>query len=87
MASVATYPCEMIGVPPTAELLGGGVSWTAEVGGREMPLVGTYADVGAGELLALVGSGGTVEVSLRDGDAAKHLGVEPGDAVSLHPST
>jgi len=70
-----------------AELLGGGVSWTAEVGGREMPLVGTYADVEAGELLALVGSGGTVEVSLRDGDAAKHLGVEPGDAVSLHPST
>ena len=70
-----------------AELLGGGVSWTAEVGGREMPLVGTYADAGAGELLALVGSGGTVEVSLRDGDAAKHLGVEPGDAVSLRPST
>ena len=70
-----------------AELLEGGVSWTAEVGGREMPLLGTYADVGAGELLALVGSNGTVEVSLRDGDAAGHLGVEPGDAVSLRPST
>lgn len=70
-----------------AELLQGAPSWTAEVGGATMPLVGTYADVGAGELLALVGSGGTVEVSLRDGDAAAHLGVEPGDEVSLRPGT
>ena len=69
-----------------AELLQGAVAWTAEVGGATMPLVGTYADVEAGELLALVGSGGTVEVSLRDGDAAAHLKAAPGDEVSLRPA-
>ena len=68
-----------------AELLGRGLSWSVEVGGETMPLVGTYAEVGEGELLALVGSGGTVEISLRDGDAAAHLGVEAGGAVLLRP--
>ena len=68
-----------------AETLGAAASWTVEVGGESMPLVGTYAEVSAGELLALVGSGGTVEVSLRDGDAAKRLGVEAGGAVVLRP--
>jgi len=55
------------------------------VGGASMPLVGTYADVEIGALLSLVGSGGTLEVSLRDGDAAAHLKVAPGDEVLLRP--
>jgi len=60
-------------------------TWTVQVGEESMPLVGTYADVEVGELLALVGSGGTVEVSLRDGDAAARLGAEAGAAVVLRP--
>lgn len=60
-------------------------SWVVEVGEARMPLVGTYADVGVGELLAVVGSAGTVEVSLRDGDAAARLGVGAGAEIILRP--
>ena len=68
-----------------AEHLERAEGWTTEVGGASMPLVGTYADVEIGALLSLVGSGGTLEVSLRDGDAAAHLKVAPGDEVLLRP--
>ena len=60
-------------------------SWVVEVGEARMPLVGTYADVGVGELLAVVGSAGTVEVSMRDGDAAARLGVGAGAEIILRP--
>jgi len=67
-----------------AGLLAGG-AWTVEAGGESMPLVGTYAEVEVGALLALVGSSGTVEVSLRDGDAAARLGVGAGASVVIRP--
>jgi S-adenosylmethionine hydrolase len=51
-----------------------------------MPLVGTYAEVEIGALLALVGSSGTVEVSQRDGDAAASLGAGAGASVVIRPS-
>jgi len=35
----------------------------------------TFADVASGELLAYVGSGGTLEIAVRDGSAADRLGV------------
>jgi S-adenosylmethionine hydrolase len=43
-----------------------------------LPLVGTYADVASGELLAYIGSAGTVEIAVRDGSAARRLGVARG---------
>lgn len=43
----------------------------------------TYSDVEPGELLALVGSAGYLEVSVRDGSAAARLGVGRGAPVEL----
>jgi S-adenosyl-L-methionine hydrolase (adenosine-forming) len=45
------------------------------LGGREIPLRQTYADVPAGSLLALVGSYGLLEIAMNCGSAAKVLGV------------
>jgi S-adenosylmethionine hydrolase len=44
-------------------------------------LARTFGDVGRGALLAVVGSGGTVEIAVRDGSAARLLGVGVGAEV------
>ncbi len=44
-----------------------------------------YADVAPGELLALVGSSGYLEVALRNGNAAHFLGIRTGDEVVVVP--
>jgi len=49
---------------PAAEA-GGAVT----IAGRTLPLVTTYEDVAPGQVLAYVGSAGTVEVAVRDGRA------------------
>ena len=41
----------------------------------------TFGDVERGQLLAYVGSGGTVEIAVRDGSAARLLGVGVGAEV------
>jgi S-adenosylmethionine hydrolase len=43
----------------------------------------TYGDVPSGELLALIGSTGFVEISVRDGSAARSLGLGRGTPVEL----
>ena len=43
----------------------------------------TYADGAQGEVLALVGSAGTVEIAVNRGDAAAQLGVRAGDRIAL----
>jgi S-adenosylmethionine hydrolase len=43
----------------------------------------TYADVPPGEPLALVGSSGHLEISVRDGDAATLLALRKGSRISL----
>src|SRR3954470_16359633 len=50
-----------------------------EIGGRELPIVRTYADVEPGSLLALVGSNGLIEIAVRDGNAAQELRLGRGD--------
>lgn len=45
------------------------------------PLRRTYADVTAGGLLAYVGSGGAIEIAVRNGSAARRLGVGVGGQV------
>ena len=47
------------------------------------PLRRTYGDVESGERVALVGSIDVLEVSVRDGSAAAHLGVGRGAAVTV----
>ena len=44
---------------------------------------GTYADRDEGELLALLGSSGHLEVAVNGGSAALMLGCEKGDTVTL----
>jgi S-adenosylmethionine hydrolase len=44
-----------------------------------------YGTVGHGELLALVGSGGTLEISVRSESAAARLGVGRGASVHVRP--
>jgi len=53
-----------------------------KVGGTEVgTLSRTFGDVGRGALVAFAGSGGTVEIAVRDGSAARLLGVGVGAEV------
>jgi S-adenosylmethionine hydrolase len=54
-----------------------------EVVGYRIPLRRTYSDVAAGEVVALVGSMGLVEIAVRDGSAAQLLGLRRGAPVIL----
>jgi S-adenosylmethionine hydrolase len=45
------------------------------------PLKQTYNDVATGNLLAYIGSGGAIEIAVRDGSAARRLGVGTGGRV------
>ena len=49
------------------------------------PMHRTFADVPTGELLALEGSGGRLEVAVRDGSAAVRLGAGLGSEVRVRP--
>lgn len=46
------------------------------------PIRRTYQDVATGNLLAYIGSGGAVEIAVRDGSAADRLGVGMGGRVA-----
>ena len=54
-----------------------------EISGRVMPIVRTYADGAVGDVIALVGSSGFVEIAQRDGNAARTLNVARGTTVIL----
>ncbi len=68
------------------DIPGAWVSPTAlvEVGGEEVSGLRTHYGAGEdGELLSLIGSGGTLEVSVRNGNAAERLSAGRGDRVSV----
>ncbi|HID32860.1 MAG TPA: hypothetical protein EYP24_05730 [bacterium (Candidatus Stahlbacteria)] len=46
--------------------------------GQMIPIVKSYLKVNRGELLAIVGSSGRIEISVREGSAQDYLGVERG---------
>lgn len=54
------------------------------VAGTTLRLCRTYAELADGEVGAIVGSSGLIEIALRDGRAADVLGLARGTAVSLH---
>jgi S-adenosylmethionine hydrolase len=60
-----------------------GESWCVEVAGRRLPLVSTYADTDPGGVVALFGSSQTLEISVRDGSAARELGLAAGARVHV----
>jgi S-adenosylmethionine hydrolase len=60
--------------------------WTVHVAGQQ--IIGpslSYADAASGQLLALVSSDATLEVALRDGNAAARLGATAGEPIALAP--
>lgn len=68
------------------DIPGAWVSPTAlvEVSGEEVSGLRThYGAAGSGELLALIGSGGTLEISVRNGSAADRLSAGRGDRVRV----
>jgi S-adenosylmethionine hydrolase len=60
--------------------------WGFMVKGRAVPFGRTYADVPAGECVALVNSFGVVEIAERNGSAERSLGIVRGDTVLARPS-
>jgi S-adenosylmethionine hydrolase len=52
-----------------------------ECRGHSLSLFRTYGDVRPGMPLALIGSGGFLEIAVRDGSAGDDLGIRPGDQV------
>ncbi|HEY0478983.1 MAG TPA: SAM-dependent chlorinase/fluorinase [Kofleriaceae bacterium] len=54
--------------------------------GQTLRLVGTYSDVAPGELLAYIGSAGTVEIAVRDGRADRRLALARGALVTPVPA-
>jgi len=51
--------------------------------GRSMPILRTYADGPVGDIIALVGSSGFVEIAQRDGNAARALEITRGTRITL----
>jgi S-adenosylmethionine hydrolase len=58
-----------------------GAAAVVRVGGRVVARVGTYADLAPGAVGALIGSGGRLEIAVRDGSAAAALGAGRGTPV------
>lgn len=57
-----------------------------QIAGHTLRSVRTFADAAPGELVALVGSFGTIEVAVRDASAVQRLAPVPGASVKLFPS-
>ena len=56
---------------------------TVVAGGRELPIRRAYAEGAPGAPLAVIGSNGLVEIAVRDGSAARELGLARGAPVAL----
>ncbi|MDP7111158.1 MAG: SAM-dependent chlorinase/fluorinase [Myxococcota bacterium] len=54
-------------------------------GGRIIGVVGTYGDVAAGDLAALIGSNGKLELARHGGSAAQLTGMAVGDPIWVVP--
>ncbi|MCX7669480.1 MAG: SAM-dependent chlorinase/fluorinase [Anaerolineae bacterium] len=64
-----------------------GRRWQCEIAGHVAPVVATYGEGAVAALIGLVGSSDTVEVAVRNGNAAQRLGVGTGETVVLWPIT
>ena len=56
------------------------------IAGRRLPVVGTYGDLRPGRAGALVGSGGRLEIAVREGSAASRLRARRGAPVTVTPT-
>ena len=62
-------------------------AFEVSVAGRRVPLLGTYAEAAPGDIFALFGSFGSLEVAMREGHVASTLGIARGAAVELRRIT
>jgi S-adenosylmethionine hydrolase len=69
----------------TLEDVGGAVR--IRLGGRPLPLVGTYGELEAGQAGALVGSSGRLEIAVREGSAAARFKARRGTPVVVSRSS
>lgn len=69
-----------------ADLEGAPSQWVARVGERRIPILATYSDARAGELIALIDSFGCVELAVVKGSAAQRLALSPGAKVRFEKS-
>jgi S-adenosyl-L-methionine hydrolase (adenosine-forming) len=60
-----------------------GAAGTVRIAGLTLAVVRTYEDVAPGEPLAYVGSAGTIEIAVRERDAARVLGIARGEPVEV----
>lgn len=60
---------------------------TITIGGRAVPLVGTYGDLPTGQAGALLGSSDRLEVAVREGNAATALRARRGTPVVISPAS
>lgn len=66
------------------QLFSGGKSFKLSVGGKEVSkFVQAYGQGAQGEVFAIVGSSGFLEISMNKGNAARALGVQRGSEVTL----
>jgi S-adenosylmethionine hydrolase len=63
--------------------LGEGPCHVEAANGMRVALRRTYSEASPGEVLALVGSTGLIEIAVREGSAAAQCGVKRGDAVRV----
>lgn len=55
------------------------------IAGKRVPVVRTYENAKVGELLAYIGSAGTIEIAVREGRADTKLGVMRGARIVIEP--
>ncbi len=60
-----------------------GKIWSVVAAQIKIPNHSTYSNVAVGELVALIGSHGWVEIAVNGGNAQSRLGLEWGDSVSI----
>ena len=70
-----------------AQLPPGGTGMVVRIAGRRLPLVGAYGDLRRGQAGALIGSGGRLEIAVREGSAATRLRARRGATVSVSRRT
>ncbi len=61
-----------------------GVRFEVQVLGRRLPVLETYGDAGIGDVFGLFGSFGCLEIAVRDGHAARALGLAQGTPLELY---
>jgi len=66
---------------PAESITALGAAAVVRVSGRVVARVGTYADLAPGAVGALIGSGGRLEIAVREGSAAAALGARRGTPV------